>query len=76
MNIFFLGFLVGGGLAVVTTATFIVEFPVESPILLIAMLDFIFQVAESEMVLTLPSLRLVELFVEEFELELALVVLD
>ena len=40
------------------------------------MLDFTSQVADSEMVLTLPSLRLVELFVEEFELELALVVLD
>lgn len=75
LNHFFLGFLVVGG-AVVTTATLIVTFPVESPTLLIAMLDFISQVADSEMVLTLPSLRLVELFVEEFELELALVVLD
>jgi hypothetical protein len=47
-----LGFLDGVGIAVVTTATFIVIFPVESPILLIAILDFISQVAFTEMALT------------------------
>ena len=64
-----MGFLffpgVVGAAGLVTTGTLMVELLLDSPTLFIAMLLFTVQVAESGMLLTLPSFRSVEL--EELE---------